>query len=188
MSHSAGIKDLNFDNFITIGDPTMTLDYFVENYFSEGGEYYSNTNFYTSEPGTYYHYSNFGLALNGFLVEPITDIGFSEYAQDSLLEPLEMYNSAWYLDELNLDNLATGYHYSSGNFIPQSHLGHPAYPGVSLRSTALELSNFVIMLLNNGIYKDINILSEAAIDSMKRIPESELDTFWYCLLGNVPER
>jgi CubicO group peptidase (beta-lactamase class C family) len=183
MSHSAGIKDVYFDSFITIGDPAITLAYFVENYFSEGGEYYKNINFYTSEPGMYYHYSNFGSALNGFLVEPLTDINFSEYAQDSLLEPLEMYNSAWYLNELNIDNLATGYHYSSGNFIPQSHLGHPAYPGVSLRSTALELSNFVIMLLNNGIYKDINILSEAAIDSMKRIQNPNWSGYGTTCLG-----
>jgi len=183
MSHSAGIRDENFDSYITIGDPTITLAYFVENYFSEGGEYYSNSNFYTSEPGMYYRYSNFGSALNGFLVEPLTDIDFSEYAQDSLLEPLEMYSSAWYLDELNLDNLATGYHYSSGNFIAQQHLGHPAYPGLTLRATALELSNYVIMLLNEGIYKDVNILSEAAIDSMKRTQNPNWSGYGTTCLG-----
>ena len=169
MAHSAGIKDLNMENYIETGDPTTTLAYFVENYFVEGGEYYSIGNYYSGTPGTYFHYSNFGSALNGFLVEPITGLSFNQLAQDSLLEPLEMFKSAWFLNELNLDNLAIGYKYSGGNFIARPHRGISAYPGVSLRSSALELSNFVIMLLNNGVYKNNIILSESAIDSMKRI-------------------
>ncbi len=32
MSHTSGINDWNFDNFITLGDPTITLGYFLENY------------------------------------------------------------------------------------------------------------------------------------------------------------
>ena len=90
-----------------------------------------------------------------------------------------MNNSAWFLSELDLDNLATGYNYSGGS-IP--HYGHPAYPGLSLRSSSLEIANFVIMLLNNGEYKNNNILSEAAVDSMSTIQDPNFG-FYYGLTG-----
>ena len=183
MAHSAGIKDLNFESYIQVGDPTESLAHFAENYFVEGGEYYSIANYYSGQPGTYFHYSNFGSALNGFLVEPLTGISFNQFAQDSLLTPLEMFKSAWFLGELNLDNLAIGYSYVGGNFIAQPHYGMSAYPGVSHRSTALELSNFVIMLLNNGVYKNKIVLSEAAVDSMKRMQNPNWVAFGTACLG-----
>ncbi len=80
-----------------------------------------------------------------------------------------MNTSSWYLDELNMSNLATGYEYIGGNFVAKLHRGHPAYPGISLRTTALELANYIIMLLNDGIYKGKNILSSDAIDSMATV-------------------
>lgn len=183
MAHSAGIKDLNMENYIEIGDPTTTLAYFVENYFVEGGEYYSIGNYYSGTPGTYFHYSNFGSALNGYLVEPLTGLSFNDYAQDSLLAPMQMDKSAWFLEELNLENLAVGYRYSGGSFIARPHRGISAYPGVSLRSSALELSNFVIMLLNNGVYKNKIVLSETAIDSMKKIQNPNWVAFGTACLG-----
>jgi hypothetical protein len=117
-------------------------------------------------PGTQFHYDNIGPALNGYLVEPLTGFSFNQYVKDSLLTPLDMNTSAWFLSELNMNNLATGYSYSG---VAQPHYGHPAYPGISLRTTALELSNFAIMLLNQGIYKGLEILSAASIDSMTTV-------------------
>ena len=182
MSHSSSINDGNIYNFVTIGDPTISLDYFLENYLCPGGEHYSNNNYYNALPGTVFHYSNYGIALNGYLIEPLTGISFNQYASDSLLTPLEMNNSAWFLDELNIDNLAIGYSYSGGNFVPNQHLGHPAYPGVSLRSTALELANCVIMLSNEGMYNDMNILTSDAVDSMTTI-QNPAWTFSYGTTG-----
>jgi CubicO group peptidase (beta-lactamase class C family) len=169
MSHSSSINNGNIFNFVTIGDPTIQLEYFLENYLSQGGQYYSTGNYYNAIPGTVFHYDNYGIALNGYLIEPLTGISFNQYARDSLLTPLEMHNSAWFLDELNIDNLAIGYTYSGGNFVPNQHLGHPAYPGLTLRTTALELANFVNMLLNEGVYNGENILSSEAVDSMSTV-------------------
>jgi CubicO group peptidase (beta-lactamase class C family) len=181
MSHSSTINNGSVSTYMTIGDPIISLNYFMENYLSAGGEYFSNYNFYNAIPGTYYSYDNYGVALNGFLVEPLTTLSFSQFAHDSLFTQLEMEQSAWFLNELNMGNLATGYAYSGGNFLPQQHLGHPAYPGLSLRTTALELSNFVMMLLNDGIFNEVNILSEAAVDSMATIQNPN----WYSTYGTT---
>ncbi|MDB4303940.1 serine hydrolase, partial [Desulfosarcina sp.] len=181
MSHTSSINNGSTSAYSIIGDPTIPLNYFMENYLCLGGEFYSNNNFYNAIPGTSYHYDNYGVAMNGFLVEPLTTLSFSQFAHDSLFTPLEMEQSTWFLGELNMDNLATGYVYSGGNFLPQLHYGHPAYPGLSLRTTALELSNFVIMLLNDGAYNEVNILSEAAVDSMAKIQNPA----WYSTYGTT---
>ena len=182
MSHTASIRDGNIYTYVTIGDPTITLHYFMENYFGAGGEFYGTGNFYNLTPGTQFHYSNYGIALNGFLVEALTGVSFKDYIRNSLLTPLHMDASAWFLSELNMNNLSTGYSYSGGSFLPKPHYGHPAYPGLSLRSTALELANYVIMLLNHGEFEGVNILSAAAVDSMSTVQNPNW-TFSYGVAG-----
>lgn len=169
MSHSSGITDNNIENLIQEGDPTITLEYYMENFLSAGGAYYYNGNFYNQQPGTNFHYCTHGPALSGYLVEALTGIEFHVKAKQSLLLPLDMYESEWFLNELNINNLAIGYKYQGGNFVARPHRGHPAYPGFFLRSTALDLGNFVIMLLNHGEYKGQSILTNAAVDSMKTV-------------------
>ncbi|MFO7614926.1 MAG: serine hydrolase [Bacteroidales bacterium] len=167
MCHSSSIKaENNVWGPVTIGDPEESLESFLENYLCSGGTYYSPANFLYNMPGTFYSYSYYGSALNGYLVEPLTGIGFKQYAKDSLFVPLNMSSSAWFLDDLNMDNLATGYGYSGNSYL---HYGHPAYPGISLRSTALELANFLIMLMNNGMFGGNTILSGSAVDSMTTV-------------------
>ena len=179
MTHTSTINDWNFNNYVTLGDPTESLASFMENYLSAAGNYYEDNNYYNEIPGTDFNYDNYGMAMLGYLSEPLTGISFSQYVKDSLLTPLNIYKSAWLLGNLNNDNLATGYTYTGGNFSPNGHYGHPAYPGVSLRATTLDLANFNIMLLNQGVFNGQNILSGAAIDSMTSLQNPS----WTCAYG-----
>jgi len=169
ICHTAAISDYGIEDLILPGDPTISLGYYLENYLSVGGEYYHSLNFYNSQPGLYLHYCTHGPALTGYLVEVLTGTDFHLYAKDYLLTPLEMSRSTWFLNELNIDNLAIGYKYQLGNYIPRPHRGHPAYPGFFLRSNALELANYIIMLLNHGAFNGQTILSNSAADSMATI-------------------
>ncbi len=166
MSHTSSIVDWNMAAYQAIGDPTETLHSFLENYLSPGGLYYNAGNFLAQPPGSVYVYSNFGSALNGFLVEALTDSLFRTYARNNLLTPLEMYRSAWFLSELELDDLAVGYDYIGGIHQPYLHYGMAAYPGVSLRSGVFELANYLIMLMNGGTFKGNQVHAPATIDSM----------------------
>lgn len=171
MSHSASITDNNIEDLILPGDPTITLGYYMENFLNPDGIYYYNGNFYNQQPGTGFHYCTHGPALSGYVVEVLSGMEFHLYAKQNLFMPLQMYDSDWFLDELNIDNLAVGYKYQGGIFVPRPHRGHPAYPGFFLRSTALELANFTIMLLNHGEFQGQSILSAAAVDSMTTIQD-----------------
>ena len=168
MDHTSSLSDNDFESFVTIGDATMTLGYFLENYLSPG-QYYNNLNFYNHAPGTQYHYSNVGPGLTGFIVENIAGVNFTDYAHDSLLLPLDMNNSGWLLADIGTNNLAVGYDYMSGNFQPNPYYGHPAYPGIMFRASAKELSNYVIMLLNGGEFKGKEILQSSTVDTITTI-------------------
>ena len=75
LTHSSGIRDnwsvMTYYN----GDSQLELDYYLNQYFTPGGEFYnSNLNFSNSMPGTDYRYSNNGAALVGLLVEEISNL------------------------------------------------------------------------------------------------------------------
>lgn len=166
MTHTSSIVDFNLYNYVTIGDAPMTLSYFLENYLSSGGTFYSNSNFSTYTPGTHYTYSNFGSALNGFLAEALMDTLFKDYVKDSLLIPLQMENSAWFLDEIDTNDYAKGYQYQGNQYVAYPNYGHPAYPGMTLKSSSEELAHFNIMLMNGGLYLNNQILDETTVDTM----------------------
>ena len=172
MTHTSSIIDFNIWNYVTIGDASMSLAYILENYLSSDGEFYSNSNFSNFTPGSHYQYSNFGSALNGHLAEALLDTLFKDYAKDSLLAPLQMENSSWFLSEIDTDSLAYGYSYE---LVPYPQYGHPAYPGLTLKTSSEELSHYAIMLMNGGKYLDSQILEETTVDTMCTLQMNSTD-------------
>ncbi|MDZ7741289.1 MAG: hypothetical protein U5Q03_05960 [Bacteroidota bacterium] len=62
--------------------------------------------------------------------------------------------------------MATGNEYDGS---PYTHYGSAAYPGMFMRSTASELSNFAIMMINEGWYKGQKLLRAESIEEMCNI-------------------
>ena len=117
LSHTSGIKDnWNVMPYYD-GDSELELGYYLEEYLSEGGEYYdSSSNFTNLMPGTNYRYSNIGAALIGLLVEEISNQSFSGYCNENIFEPLQMDNAFWFLSEVeNLDQVALPYQLIGGS-------------------------------------------------------------------------
>ena len=170
LTHSSCILDNNWLAYLSIGDPTIPLSTFLEDYLSPGGAYYNSNNFSSHIPGSFssYSYSNIGYGLNGYLIElcnPLP-VSFNAFVKTRIHDPLNMDRSAWYLDELNMDNLATGYSYSNGQYTPWDHYGVPFYPAMALRTNSIELSRYVMMLLNKGEYGSNVLLQPETVDSM----------------------
>ena len=117
LSHSSGIQD-NW-NVMTYydGDPQLELNYYLNQYFTLGGEFYnSNLNFTNSMPGTDYRYTNNGAALIGLLVEEISNQPFNQYCNENIFEPLSMSNTFWFLSEIdNIDQVASPYQFTGSS-------------------------------------------------------------------------
>jgi len=148
------------------GDPVLPLRQFLEGYLSAGGKNYSATkNFYDEKPDSAYHYSNVGIALIGYLVERIAGMPFDQYCKKNIFTPLQMDNTAWFLKNLDSNQVAMPYRYSYSlnQYVKYGFGGYPDYPAGELRTSAEQLANFLIAWTQNGKFNDKQVFKGDAI-------------------------
>ncbi|HEX4852133.1 MAG TPA: serine hydrolase, partial [Puia sp.] len=148
------------------GDPIIPLRQFLEDYLSAGRKNYdAKKNFYNEKPDSAYHYSNVGIALIGYLVERIARMPFDQYCKKTIFTPLQMYNTAWFLRDLDSNQVAMPYHYSYSlnQYVKLGFGGYPDYPAGELRTSAEQLANFLIAWTQNGKYGGKQVFNADAI-------------------------
>jgi CubicO group peptidase (beta-lactamase class C family) len=189
LTHTSGI--LENDNVLNSSlswgiDSPLPLDSFIVNYLIPGGSYYSPSNFSSWVPGSQWAYNTTGVALMGYLVERIRANSFEKYCQDSILVPLGMNETSWFLANLDKNNIAIPYRYSEGSYQPYSHYGTPVYPGAQLRTSAIQLSRFLSAFIQMGQIDGIRILDSITVALMTTshfpTPDSQQGFIWF-----VPE-
>jgi CubicO group peptidase (beta-lactamase class C family) len=183
LTHSSSIVD-NWDYlFYFVGDAPIYFQDFLEKYLTIGGEYYdSEKNFGSWEPGTRFSYSNIAVALIGYLIEVITNTDFTDYCQINLFDKLEMYESAWYLRDLNISHIALPYHWNGSGYNTYGHIGYVDVPAGDLRTSSHQLSHFLNMFINNGIFNSESIISEDIVDLMltpQTLVNSNIGLIWW---------
>ena len=96
--------------------------------------------------GTEFRYSTIGIDIAGRVLEVVGKRSLEQLAQQKLFRPLGMRNTSYQVD-----------------------FDKAGLPSSTLRSTAADYLNFLGMLLNKGMFKDKRILSEKAVDEMRKI-------------------
>ncbi len=88
-----------------------------------------------------------------------------------------MNQTAWFLRDLDLSRLAVPYDFDFRNnvFVPLSQFGYPDYPNGQLRTSARQLSRFLIAHINLGLYNKTRILKTETVEEMRRIQFPQLD-------------
>ena len=188
LSHTSGIKDnWNFMPYYN-GDSSLELDYYLEQYFTPGGDFYdSDLNFIDNSPGTSFSYSNIGAALIGLLAEQISGQSFNEYCIENIFQPLGMNDAYWFLSEIeNLNQVASPHQLAEGStdsLVVLENYGYSDYPAGQLRTTSNDLAKFLSAFNNNGLYNGIQLLNLETIEIMKTIhyPDAAYDQglIWY---------
>jgi len=97
-------------------------------------------------PGVEFRYSNIGLNIAARVLEVISRKKFDMLIKQKLFGPLGMRQTTF----SNLDMSAPN-------------------PSGGAKSTAEEYMNFLVMLLNNGLYKGKRILSEASVAELRKM-------------------
>jgi len=186
MTHTSSIADnwSAMDNYYSIGDPTITLADCMERYFSTSGvDYDPQNNFNNDVPGSEFDYSNMATDLAGYLVEVVSQELFSEYSNSYVFDALCMENTSWYLSDFDTLNVARPYDWQGGQFNPFAHYGFADYPSGLLRSNVLDLANFMIAYLQNGLFNSNQLLSGASVDEMLTFQIPNIDNTqglnWY---------
>jgi len=186
MTHTSSINDNwgTMSSYYGYPDPTISLANCMSSYFPTiGSDYNATGNFLNSAPGTSYHYSNMASALNGYLVQVSSGIPFDDYCDNNLFNPLCMENTAWHFSDFNSNQVAIPYSYQNGNYLPYSHYGFADYPNGQLRTTILDMGNFMIAILNGGTLGSNTILNPSTVNEMLSFQIPLLDTTqglnWY---------
>lgn len=165
-----------------VGDPPLALGWYMQEYLTPGGSYFSTTNYAESPPAAQFAYCNIAAALAGYLVETITGIPFDRYCRDSLFVPLGMSNTAWFLRDLDTTLIARPYWWN-GSYHDIGLYGYPDYPDGQLRTTARSLGRFLAAYIDFGVVDGIRILDSTTVQLMRSIQYPALNLsqglIWY---------
>ncbi len=132
------------------------------------------------QPGTSWRYS-LASDVVARLIEILSGVRFDEFIKDTVLKPLEMLDTGFYIDEAKLDRLVTLYapkdrlNPMAGGLTRLSRPGKgpttaPQWlsGGGGLLSTASDYLSFMRMLINGGEWQGARILTRESVDLMRR--------------------
>lgn len=125
------------------------------------------------EPNSFNSYSNQAIALSGCIVSKVTNMKYSKYLKQNILKPLNMSSSDYGINIVG-KNVSKSY-YNNKELKGSSYYYLPA---IGLSASVEDMSHFVKMVLNNGKYKQKQILSKNAINSMFNLKNNTSSKEW----------
>ena len=175
MTHTPGFEDRGIGIFQFDPSRLMPLGEYLEKNLPER----------VYPPGEVSAYSNYGASLAGYIVSQVAHQPFEQYITDYILSPLGMTHSTFSqpLPDDLLPDLAVGYIYKNGSFIPQQHDYVQVIPAGALSATAEDIARFMIAHLQNGRYEEVRILQEATAQEMHRHQYSDVPGLGGMTLG-----
>lgn len=139
-----------------------TLSDLLEAYLNPNGSLYSENNFYNSKPQQRASYSNIGSALAAYLIEVKAGMSFAMFSEKHILKPLKMNVSSWFLTKGNLKQHSVPY-FDKQIAFPYYSL--TTYPDGGLRTSAVDLSKYVLEMMN-GLNGKPKILTNKSVKRM----------------------
>jgi len=174
MSHTAGFEDRNYGTYAAQPEFMEPLGQWLSAHIPDR----------VYPPGQVPAYSNYGADLAAYIVERLSGVAWETYIEQNILKPLGMARATAHQplpEALQLD-LAMGYVYAHGKFIPKDFdlLQTRASGGMS--ATGSDMARFMIAHLQNGQYGEARILQEQTAKLMHSAlfkPDPQLNGFCY---------
>ncbi len=177
-THTSGLVDKESTYMASYNEgkkPLMELKYFLKEYYTPSGKFYSKENFYNAEPSKAYNYSNIGAALAAYLIEVKSNMSFADYTIKYIFEPLKMNDTHWFYDEVKSKKYATLYEI---NKLEDSLLKSivnvdrsvkiyscATYPDGSLKTSVADLSKYLIAMIK-GYANKSNLLTKESFETL----------------------
>ena len=119
-------------------------------------------------PMTKVEYSNAGFTLVGYLVEKFSGIPFRQYIQENVFKPLEMTSTAFDPTPDMDERLSVPYvvDEKTGRQTPVVRIRAAVFPAGIVYGTVLDQANWLILNLNEGVFKGKRIISESTMEQM----------------------
>ena len=155
LEHTSGWPDLSLAEFAYQAPDTMTL--------KEALDYRPETRTSRWVPGTRTAYCNIGPAIAAYIIEKITGQTFEDYVQQHIFDPLQMTSSTFFASARYQQKGATLY----VNNRPQDYWQIIMRPAGAINSSAQDMAQFLLMLLQDGSYNQQKIISESSLKRME---------------------
>jgi CubicO group peptidase (beta-lactamase class C family) len=120
------------------------------------------------EPEKRYFYFNTGFTMLGEIVEAVSGLNFADYVTEYILTPLEMNRSTFYENDFEKDdNRMTAFLVEKDQPVEKKHpFDKYIHAAGGLLSSVNEMSNFLVMLMNQGKFNDKQIISPESLNEI----------------------
>ena len=111
---------------------------------------------------TSYGYCNLAFLAAGEIIPEVTKQSWDEFLKDRFFTPLEMNRTSTSIKSfVGLDNIATPHTMYQNKLVPTAYRDvDNVGPAASMNSTVNDLSKWLVMQMNDGLYKDKQIVSK----------------------------
>lgn len=137
-----------------------------------------------------WQYQNLMFMTAGYLVERMTGSSWEAYTKERIFDPLEMTGANFSVEKMaNSDNAAIGYGEENDELVRLPYRNIDAIgPAGSINASAKEMANWVMAQLNEGKYKDSEVLPADKVKEMHKpnmIVSNNLsdEYFFYSMYG-----
>jgi CubicO group peptidase (beta-lactamase class C family) len=115
-------------------------------------------------PGEKYRYSVSAYPLLRYLIGQVAGASYEEYVRQNVFAPLKMTSSGFSADEF------AGSHAIPHTRIDGNNVEIPVWNGQGsmMHTTAADMARFMLALMNNGRYRDYQLLRPETVDLMQR--------------------
>lgn len=168
LAHQSSIADLNILSFSPLIDNKTQ---WLKDRVCPEGDKYSEKYWLDYPPGERYNYSNMGFVILSLIIERLSNKPLEEYCQENIFKPLDMNDTSFDINTLDKTRFAKPNFY----FLPKLYIPFYNYdvkclsPCCGLRTTALDLSHFLIAHMNEGKYMDTRILNQSTVELMHSV-------------------
>jgi len=159
MTHSTGFEETAKDLFVGSAEDLRPIPEYLRVHMPAR----------IFPPGMTPAYSNYATTIAGYIVERVSGQKFDDYVEEHFFKPLNMTHATFRqpLPEALKPFMSKGYALGSGDAKPFEHV--QVAPAGSLSASAVDMTHFMIMHLQNGKYGDVQILKpETAVEMHAR--------------------
>lgn len=121
------------------------------------------------EPGSSYEYSNVAFSMAGLIISQVSGLSYAAYLKKNIFQPLEMDRSTTDPADFKTFNVLYGHNFGIDKGIPAEkgiESAEMMAAGSMLRSNAENMGHYLIALLNNGSYKNKQVISQKSIEEL----------------------
>jgi CubicO group peptidase (beta-lactamase class C family) len=168
-----------FISFSFLGYPRAWLKEFLV----PNGRFYTPKIWLKSPPGQNDSYSSLNFEILAYLVERISQQPYEQYVEDHIFRPLNMTSTSYFLSEVSLSNLAVPYVWIEGRYVRLPYYEDRNAGAGGVKSTVADLSHYLIMHMNGGVYNGVRILNATSINEIHRRQYNSSFSDYYFGLG-----